>query len=66
MKPFTLAVLGGNILQGAMLVHRPSVLTPPHPLLPTGRRILHLWGEKERTQQYGIQNENTQYTIFKK
>ena len=66
MKLFTLAVLAGNILQGAMLVHRPSVLTPPHPLLPTGRNILHLWGEKERIQQYGVQNEHKQNIILQR
>ena len=48
----------GSFLHRVMLVHHPLVLAPPRPLLPTGRNVLHLWGEKERTQQYGAQNFN--------
>ena len=52
----TLSMVVGSMLQGAMLVHRPSILTTPLSLLPTGCNILHQWGEEGRTQQYGVQN----------
>ena len=60
-KSRLLSVVVCSILQRAMLVHSPSVLTLPRPLLPTERDILHLWGDKERRPQYEVQNEHTQY-----